>query len=161
MSTECEQGVVTATREGYATIRSTRGEMCSHCSTRDVCAALESESKSVEIEVIDPVGADVGDHVQLAMDRGTIMTASFLIYMIPVFAVLLGALSGPYIAEILKMDSNLVSIISALAFFIASLSITVPLCNSLSHKSKYVPKITRIVYREGKPTETEKDERSD
>ena len=88
-----EEGVVLETMGGLAQVETAQQEACKSCGARGACQTLGGDKRRV-IAAVNQVGAQAGDRVMLAMARKGVLGASFLVYMVPVFALLAGALVG-------------------------------------------------------------------
>ena len=88
-----EEGVVLETMGGMAQVETAQQEACKSCGARGACQTLGGDKRRV-IAAINQAKASAGDRVLLAMPRKGVLGASFLVYMIPVFALLVGAMVG-------------------------------------------------------------------
>jgi len=86
-----EIGRVIKAVDGKAMVEIARGASCDKCETE---CALKSGQRTMLVEVNDPLGVHTNDYVQVALRTATALRASFVVYMIPVFALLIGALLG-------------------------------------------------------------------
>lgn len=71
----------------YATVQIKKTSACSHdCSECSTCTA-----PVYEVQVLNPVGAKKGDRVLIEADSKKILMLSFLLYMLPVFLMIMAA----------------------------------------------------------------------
>jgi hypothetical protein len=92
-----EEGLVIKTMGGLAQVETTQQEACKSCGAQGMCHAMGGDKRRV-ITAINQVGAREGDRVVMAMPRKGVLGASFLVYMVPVAALLgrrLGEKMGP------------------------------------------------------------------
>ena len=146
-----EQGTVFKTTPDTVWIRTERGQMCESCDSKENCQGgcglLSSSLTEIEIEVLNSVGAKNGDTVLLSMDSSSVITLSLMAYIVPVFALILGAFLGEKISPFLGIDKTVCSII----FGIVALGLSVmglrTASAKLTHNNKYKPTIARILKR--------------
>lgn len=88
-----EEGLVRSLHGSLAMVEAVSSDACSHCGAKGACQFLGGERvRAVPAE--NPVGAQVGDRVLLAAPRRGVLTAGFLVYMVPVLALIAGAALG-------------------------------------------------------------------
>lgn len=96
-----EEGVVLAVtpalgdRPAEARVRLLAGDHCEGCPAGAFCRPSGDERRFMD--VLDPVGVAVGDHVQVAVPGGAVLKASFLIYGLPLLLLLAGVGLGTLI----------------------------------------------------------------
>ncbi|MBU1274559.1 MAG: SoxR reducing system RseC family protein [Proteobacteria bacterium] len=78
---------------GMAQVETTQQEACKSCGAQGMCHAMGGDKIRV-VTALNQVGASVGDKVIMAMPRKGVLGASFLVYMVPVAALLVGASLG-------------------------------------------------------------------
>ncbi len=86
-----ESGEVVELKNGLASIRMTRSEACAHCSGG--CKPGEN-SKHMYIEAVDQVGVRLGDKVMVELPSSSMAKATFILYFIPLLALVFGVLLG-------------------------------------------------------------------
>lgn len=87
-------GTVTAVENGYATVRFERSSACKHCG-----ACLEAGEREMEIRVENSRHAEVGDLVEVAMEKRAVLTATVLCYVLPLLGLLAGVIVGSFFGE--------------------------------------------------------------
>ncbi len=87
-----EEGVVIEVFDGLARIRAMRGTSCDGCGARAMCKPVEGTN--VVIEAKNNIGACVGERVEVAMEPGTFIKASFIAYIVPLISFFVGAVIG-------------------------------------------------------------------
>ena len=116
-----EEGMVTALEGPYALVKVVRRAGCAHCPSAGSCH-LESD-QNLLVKAQNSVGARVGQRVQLFIAPGSILAASFLLYIIPLFGLILGAIAGKLLlalvwptlsSELLAAGAGLVTMAGAL-----------------------------------------------
>jgi sigma-E factor negative regulatory protein RseC len=83
-------------KPGWAHIVIRRASSCKSCSARGACMTLDGNERSIEVR--DPVGAHVGDEVQIGIQPSKVVWASTIAYIFPVFGMIAGAVLGMEIA---------------------------------------------------------------
>ena len=91
----CSIGLVTEVHGSLAKIRFLRSAQCAHCG-----ACLTAGESEMEVELLNPVGAKVGDHVSVSLEPKRVVQASLLAYALPLALLLLGVWVGSRISEL-------------------------------------------------------------
>lgn len=77
-------------------VRFKRTKACGECK---MCASFGSDEAMVEVE--NRLSAKVGDKVELALHSASMLKASFIVYVIPLLALLSGVLIGIQFSDLL------------------------------------------------------------
>jgi len=99
--TLCEEGVVLAVKPatgadpGLATVRLMPGNHCEGCPANSVCKPGGDDRRLMDVH--DPLGVAVGDRVRVAVSGNSVLTASFLVYGLPLLLLLAGVGLGTLI----------------------------------------------------------------
>ncbi|MFP4531070.1 MAG: SoxR reducing system RseC family protein [Desulfobacterales bacterium] len=148
-----EEGIVTRTNGETAFITTRRTTACEGCSERHVCHSM-GNVKEIEIEVANPLGAKPGDTVLVAFKTSQLVTLSFMLYVFPIIAMLIGALFGNSVAENFSGDPSIFAAVFGFLFFGIAMS-TIKLKDNQAKKTgQYRPVITEIK-KKGPPGEPE------
>ena len=138
-----EKGIVTKVDSTNVWIKTTKTGACESCSAKSSCHTLGG-GKEMEVEVKNTAGAKVGDNVVIGFESGPLLKLSFMIYIFPIFSMILGAAIGQKIAPDYNFDPSTLSVIFAfLFFFFAFLAIKI-MGKKLADKREYQPRIIRI-----------------
>lgn len=149
-----EEGIITRTTGDTAFIRTRRTTACEGCSERHTCHSM-GNIKEIEIEVANPVGATAGDTVMVAFKTSQLVLLSFMLYVFPIIAMLVGAVFGNAIAENFGGDPSVFAAFFGFLFFGIAMAV-IKLKDSQARKTgKYQPFIVQIK-KKGPPTEPEK-----
>jgi sigma-E factor negative regulatory protein RseC len=133
---------------GMAWVQTQRSSACKSCSSRNSCSSSE-QGQDMEVEVLNKVGARVGDEIILNLDTGPLLKATFLLYVFPILCMIAGAVVGHRYALSRGWDpSGLSAIVSLVALVISFIFIRLR-GNRLSRKSAYKPQIVRIARAAG------------
>lgn len=147
-----EQGIVTRTQGRLAWVKTVRTEACESCSAKSSCHALGGGNE-MEVEVLNTAGAGEGDRVVLTFESGSLLKATFLIYVFPILVMIGGAFFGQEVAESLQMNEKVVPVVFAFLFLGAALFLVKRTGNRMALQDRYRPRISRIVGSAPKPPE--------
>ncbi len=114
-----EKGIVQTTSDGEAVVVITRHSACNKCDRDCGLSKNGHESEQMEVEVIDPIGTSPGDEVTVEMEANRLHFASFMIYLFPIMAMLLGYFIFSWLAGIAAIASvEPVGIFGSALFFV-------------------------------------------
>lgn len=142
-----ETGIVTKLKSKEAWVTTTRTGACEACAAKGSCRTLGG-GKEMEVEAINTVGARVGDTVIIGFETSSLLKISFLLYIVPVFGMIVGAVIGLKLALFYHYDESMFSAIFAFLFFFSSIPIIRSTGKKLAKKNEYRPKIIRIIQRQ-------------
>jgi len=144
-----ETGTVTESKEnGLALVRATGGEACGSCGCRGACQGLGGGAER-EVTAINRAGATVGDQVLLTIGAGSFLKASFVVYLLPILALVIGSVIGQkYSARIWATGNpETVAVLAGLFCLVVSF-ILIRLFNTrFSQSQRYYPVIERVIRR--------------
>jgi len=139
-----EEGVVEKASPRKAIVRVVRNSACEHCRSRGVCETLSE--KDMRVEVANDIGAVEGDRVELSVPAASVLKLSFLVYMIPVAALVAGAYAGDLWARGRDMDPALAALTAGVVAMAGSFLFLKRLDRSVSSPtSGFQPRMTRIL----------------
>ncbi len=87
-----EEGVVVSAENGYADVSVIQNEKCDDCSAKIICKPNKDELNILRVE--NPIGAKVGDNVQIEIKGLSILKVSFNLYGVPLILLLIGIFLG-------------------------------------------------------------------
>ncbi len=149
-----EHATVTEVNDGGTWVEATPSAACEGCSSRGSCHAVGKERNRVQ--VINPLGARRGDTVVITFETGSLLKALFLLYMVPIIALLAGACAGNWLlAPALSSDPSIVSAATGFFCFFAAIWLSKKKAGQLEMLDAYRPKITRIARRDSAPAVSE------
>ena len=125
-------------KKGLVTIRFDKPEACSKC------GACGSGSQKGEITLVSD--CQIGEWVRVELPEGRFVTATALVYVLPLAGLLLGLLLG----WLLGAGNDLWTIAGATVGLLLSLGMLYLIDRRISHKPAWAPKITAVY--EDKPT---------
>ena len=112
---------------------------------------LDSGDKMV-VKAKNVLGAKMGDEVEIYLSPGKKMKSLFIVYVIPVLGLLLGAFFGNAMDPVFGLSKELVTMLFTLAGLLLALFIVTLLSNRIETSGQMIPQISRITRRgEGSP----------
>ena len=142
-----EQGIVTKIgSEGPTTawVKTVPSGPCSSCSSRHSCHTGPSGEER-EVEVLNTAGATVGDRIQLSIGTGSLLKATFLLYMFPILSMLVGGLVANAVAARYFSDTSLLSALAALICLVIAMAVVRKRGERMAQQEAYRPKIIRVI----------------
>lgn len=138
-----EKGFVEEVLHGKAVVRIQRSSACAHCESAGSCQVVSDKEMMVMVD--NGLQARVGDLVEIGVPSGSVLKISFLVYFVPVIALIAGAYAGGAWAEFFHVQSTLAAIGGAgLAMGITFYGL-IRLDRITGFARKYQPSLTRIV----------------
>ena len=141
-----ENGVVVELKsKAIAVVMCQKSSLCEHCATSGSCMIGDDEHTRL-IDVNNDLGAEVGDSVRIATTTRSFLQSSFLLYIVPLVALVIGAIVGKAVGEKIDtgLDANLLSAIFGVFFMIGSFVLLRVGSQALPQDS-YMPKIVAIL----------------
>ena len=139
-----EEGIVIHTHDTLARVKTTKSSSCKACTARDSCHGSET-GKIMEVDAINGAGAREGDRILLHFETASLLKACFLLYVLPVGFMLLGAVLGNWLALQTGVNTSLLSAVSGFLMLILSFMLIRLKANSLGQSDAYKPKIIKIL----------------
>lgn len=87
-----EEGIVKEAKDGIAIISIQDSDKCEECRAKIYCKPGNSEGRSLTVR--DPYGVHPGDKVRVVIKGSKILSASFLLYGLPLILLLAGIFIG-------------------------------------------------------------------
>lgn len=141
-----EEGIVSRTIRDRALVVTQRSAECESCVSVDACRMLGG-STDMEVEALNIAGAAAGDRVQLDISGEVLLTASFLVYMVPVLGLIAGAIFGHHVALSKGWDHDGLAFLAGAAGFALSFVLVKLFSGRASISDAYVPRVVKIVRR--------------
>jgi sigma-E factor negative regulatory protein RseC len=139
-----EQGIVIRTDTEAAWVKTIRTGACKECSARGSCHSMGG-GDDMEVEAINEAGAKEGDRIVLSFETGSLLKATFLLYVFPILLLMLGAVVGQQAAFYLDLNPSGSAAVTGFSFFFAAVLIIKIKANQLAKKNEYRPKVIKIV----------------
>lgn len=123
-----------------------KSTMCEHCASAGACSMGEDDDRSRVVEVVNTKGARVGDRVRIVTSTRSFLQSSFLLYIVPLIALVLGAVVGKLLGErfAFGIDPNLLSAVFGV-FFMVGCFLIIRVGSMALVKEAYMPKIVEIL----------------
>lgn len=140
-----EKGIVTKIESTTtAWVKTTKTDACKACAARNSCHSMGG-SNEMEVEAINHAGAQVGQKVVLSFDTSPLLKATFLLYVFPIIAMIIGAFVGQQLAPNFNFDASFLSAIFGFLFFGLTILFVRSKGNKLAQRDEYRPKIIRVI----------------
>ena len=142
-----ETGIIDQLKEnGFAVVKTTGGEQCEGCKCHGACHALGGGTER-KITAFNQVGATVGDRVIITIGSGSFIKASLVVYLLPVLALVIGALLGEkYSSQIWpSVSPEMVSVVTGVTCLGVSFGAIRLFTSRLSQNQRYYPIIEEIL----------------
>lgn len=150
-------GLVLKTSADTATVNLQRHLTCENCGK---CGILSgSGRRDITVEALNPIQAQSGQRVILETDDRQILFISFMLYLVPVAALLAGIFLGLAAAGRLNLTMNheLFAVCTGLVMMVVVFTLIRLWDRSVKNNPKYKPVITGLIQNE----ETCGDQRSE
>jgi sigma-E factor negative regulatory protein RseC len=139
-----EEGLVLQTMGGLAQVETTQQEACAGCGAKSACHAMGGDKKRV-VSAINRAQAETGDRVLLTMPRKGVLGASFLLYMVPVIALLAGAVLGKHLGPSWGWQDPTGSVVLGLAALLVSWFVLRKISQRLAGRKELTVTVVRIL----------------
>jgi sigma-E factor negative regulatory protein RseC len=111
---DTEEGIILETYGRIVTVQIKSAGACSRCK-----AGCMERNGFMVAEAENPIGAKVGDTVSLGLDSKKALTASFVVFGLPLFALFIGVIATNFVIDRIGYQNQILSIIIGLiAFFL-------------------------------------------
>ncbi|MBB6214828.1 sigma-E factor negative regulatory protein RseC [Anaerosolibacter carboniphilus] len=113
------------------------------------CGACQHGKENMELNIvaINEIGAKPGDFVEVNMETQNVMGAAFIIYVIPLLALLLGIGLGSYVLNSIGIQGNREVYAAGIGFLLTIIAyLTIKRFEGTFNKDKkYVPVVTKVL----------------
>lgn len=136
-------GVVTLVNDKTAKVLIQRHSSCGSC---NACKMGQEDAK-IEVEAINDAKAKVGEWVEVDMEGQNVLTAAFIVYVIPLIALVIGILSATTLLPTLGASENL-ELYSAIIGFVLMFASFMGIRRKesfLKNNRKFTPVIIEII----------------
>ena len=145
-----ETGVIEGILDKKVLVRVRKSSACENCETRDACHVVGD--KDMMIEVANDIQAEEGDHVEISVPTRSLMKISLLVYILPIAALIVGALIGESWSHFFHIRSASASILGGGIALGITFLVLKWFNRSVESKPEYHPRMTRILFRADLPT---------
>jgi sigma-E factor negative regulatory protein RseC len=137
---------------GTAWVKTMRSSACAACSSRNACHG-DGPGEEMRVEAINTANARVGDRIVLSIATASLLKASFLLYVFPILAMIVGAFLGQAVAVIRGMDPSGLAALGGCLFFGLAFAAIRMTGRHLEKNTRYTPEIVKI--RRHRPLSTD------
>ncbi|MFO7785139.1 MAG: SoxR reducing system RseC family protein [Thermodesulfobacteriota bacterium] len=138
-----EKGVVEKVSSQTAVVLVERSSACGHCKSQGACEVLSG--RTMRIEVANELGAKEGDHVEITVPAASVLKLSFLVYLVPIAALVAGAYVGDLWAEGKGADPTLYAVTAGILAMIGTFLLIKRFDQAASQpSSEHRPRMSRI-----------------
>jgi len=145
------RGIVIGETDQHVWIQTTKNASCDSCTAKGTCAS-HGDKKEFKIEAVNYAGAKRGDNVEIGFRTASLFKISFLLYIIPILFLIIGALTGEQIALSSGRNPSTLAAIFGFSMLFVSWLVIKSVGNKISNKSQYKPEVIRIL-KETEPLE--------
>lgn len=134
-------GVVKAIHGRIALVVTKLEPECESCNAKHTCSSLGGGGANMEVSARNTVGAQIGDVVTISIGSAPFLKLTFLIYMVPILALVGCALCGYGLATLFAANKDfLVGGLGAFGF-VGSFFWLKKKANKLSARKEFIPEI--------------------
>ena len=135
-------GVVKAVQGHLAVVMTRMEPECEGCSSKEACFSLGGGDVNTEVKARNTAGAEVGDLVTISIRGSSLIKVSFLVYMLPILALIGGVVLGHYLSGVIPVDENILVGIFGLFAFCGAFIWLRKKGDRLATKHEFMPEIT-------------------
>ncbi len=145
-----EQGIVQKTDTKFAFVKIYKNGSCEGCNLCDTAGPGDDKI----LKALNPLTASQGDWVEVTVSAKAVIGTALLIFVLPVFSLILGYLAGENIRRFLAPQAAWINSFTAAVFLAASLLFIRLYDKKAEISGSHMPRINKILY---KNTQAEKD----
>ncbi len=135
-------GVVRAIQGRMALVMTRMEPECESCKAKEACFTFGGGGANTEVRARNTVGAEVGDIVTISMAGSSLIKVSFLVYMLPILALIAGIVFGHWLSSVIPVNENILVAVFGLFAFSGTFIWLKRKGDSLSNRPGFVPEIT-------------------
>jgi len=146
-----EDALVVESDDEYAWVEAQSSSSCNHCSANQGCGTASLQKwfnrKPNRLKVINTKSVKTGDKVVIGIPEQALVKGSFLIYMLPILALIVGAIAGSLVNDWMNWGiKEGLSIITGFVSFLLCFKWLAQSRLKYTHQADYQPIILRISY---------------
>lgn len=139
-----EQGLVVSLKGDRAIVKTARSTECESCSSSHACDI--TTDAEMMVEAINVANATVGDTVILEIPNSIFLAGSFLIYLVPITALVVGVFVGSKAGTMYHWDKETAGFLFGMLFFGLCLLVVRAYGNKkFSSDASLIPHVTSIL----------------
>jgi len=141
-----ETGIIESMEDEWAWVKTERKSACSHCGHKDHCHMVEGEDRML-VKAKNVAAARQGDKVELYLSTKTQLKCVFMVYMVPVIGLIVGAFAGNSLSTRIGLSPNMGMFLLSAVGLAAGFMLTRLFSNRMETKEALTPLVKRIVKR--------------
>jgi sigma-E factor negative regulatory protein RseC len=140
--------IVELKSKAVAAVICKKSTLCENCASVGLCQ-MGDDSRSMLVEALNPLGAQVGDRVRLVTSTRSFLQSSFILYIVPLIALIIGAVAGQQIglSGMVGIDPNLLAALIGTACLVGSF-LFIRFVSRAIPRETYMPRIIEIIREE-------------
>lgn len=138
-----ETGVVETVEGEWAWVRARRKSACGGCSSKGHCQSLGGGQ--MRIKARNTANANVGDTVEIYLDTRIKMKFLFLLYVVPIFGLMGGAIAAEFLSDALGLGAVTGKIIFIVAGVMTAFVLVRIHVNNLAVRGELSPSVRKIL----------------
>ena len=139
-----ERGIVEKVEPGWAWVKTKRSSACNSCGSRHHCLTQGGDQMLVKAQ--NTVHAKKGDEVELYLSTKTKLKGTAIVYLLPVFGILAGALSASPLSQALGLNPSLGMAFFTITGLVASVLLMRSLANRMAANQTLTPLVKRVIF---------------
>ncbi len=136
--------VVRVMADGKADVVAEKQGGCGSCSASHSCHTSKSALK-MKTTVINPVDAGPGDLVAIDVSTASVLKGMALVYLLPVFGLMSGAIIGSSMAGDMSMSQTGGAVLFSGIGLVLGFGLVISISKLMGSSDAYTPVITRII----------------
>ncbi|MCT4507551.1 MAG: SoxR reducing system RseC family protein [Tepidibacter sp.] len=139
-----QTGVVISTNENIAILKMQRHSACASCGG---CGMGKEESKEMQIEAVNRIGATEGNFVEVDVSTPNVLKAAAIAYVIPLIVLFVGIVISSKVLTAINYSSNIETMSAIIGTLLMGIVFMIIKKNEPKFKKseEYTPVITSIV----------------
>jgi sigma-E factor negative regulatory protein RseC len=128
-----------------AVVLAQKSSFCKNCASMQSCQ-VGDDNRSMLVEAHNLIGAEVGHKVRLVTSTKSFLQSSFLLYIVPLIALIVGAVAGHLIGESMAAgpDPNLLAALIGTAFLVGSFFV-IRIGSRAIPREAFMPRIVEVL----------------
>jgi len=143
-----ETGIVETVEDEWVWVKTQRKSACAHCGHKDHCHTIEGGDRML-VKAKNLAAARKGDEVELFLNTKTQLKCVFMVYMVPVIGLLVGAFLGNSLFPLIGLNPNMGIFLFSVVGLIAGFIITRLFAGRMDTKNALTLRVTRVIKRAG------------
>lgn len=146
-----ETAVVKGITDDQLTVQCESHSACNHCHASSECGtgtiAKAFPQRTHQFVVTRTADVSVGDKIEVGLREKNIVTSAMLVYLLPLFSILLSIVLAQLLSTILQFDGELFVILAAFAGGFIGFKLTRKIGMNYEQKFDFKPKMVGVVRR--------------